>query len=175
MEKSIDGGHGAAPEAKASHIDLVDRPIATQRRVAIALLTLLVLMWGCNWPINKTILTYVSPLWYTCLRLGLGAFSLFLAQAFLRVHIKPPSRIDIPIVLSVGVVQMAAVVAADDFRIVHCACGPVFDPLIYNATLGGSRSNPFSGRASAIRKSGCAGSRNGRCNIYVQPGCIRLV
>ena len=77
MEKSIDGGHGATPEAKAPHIDLVDRPIATQRRVAIALLTLLVLMWGCNWPINKTILTYVSPLWYACLRLGLARSACF--------------------------------------------------------------------------------------------------
>jgi len=89
MEKLIDDEHGATPEAKASHIDLVERPVATQQRAAIVLLTFLVLMWGCNWPINKTILTYVSPLWYACLRLGLGAFSLFLAQAFLRVHIKP--------------------------------------------------------------------------------------
>ena len=72
-------------------------------------------MWGCNWPINKTILTYISPLWYACLRLGLGAFSLFLAQAFLRVHIKPPSPIDIPIILSVGIIQMAAVIALMTF------------------------------------------------------------
>jgi len=111
MEKLIDDEHGATPEAKASHINLVDRSVAAQRRAAIVLLAFLVLMWGCNWPINKTILTYVSPLWYACLRLGLGAFSLFLAQAFLRVHIKPPSRVDIPIVLSVGIVQMAAVIA----------------------------------------------------------------
>ena len=72
-------------------------------------------MWGCNWPINKTILTYISPLWYACIRLGLGAFSLFLAQALVRVHIKPPSRVDIPIVLSVGVIQMAAVIALMTF------------------------------------------------------------
>ena len=91
--------------------DLIHGPRATQRRVAIVLLMLLVLMWGCNWPINKTILTYVSPLWYACLRLGLGAFSLFLAQACLRVDIKPPSRVDLPIVLSVGLIQMAAVIA----------------------------------------------------------------
>jgi drug/metabolite transporter (DMT)-like permease len=86
-----------------------------QRRTAIVLLIFLVLMWGCNWPINKTILTYISPLWYACMRLGLGAFSLFLAQAFLRVHIKPPSRVDVPIVLSVGVIQMAAVIALMTF------------------------------------------------------------
>ena len=84
MEKLFDDEHHATPEAKASHIDLVERPVATQRRAAIVLLSLLVLMWGCNWPINKAILTYVSPLWYACLRLGLGAFSLFLAQAFLK-------------------------------------------------------------------------------------------
>ena len=37
MEKLIDDEHGATPEAKASHIDLVDRPAATQRRAAIVL------------------------------------------------------------------------------------------------------------------------------------------
>jgi drug/metabolite transporter (DMT)-like permease len=101
-------------EAKASH-NLDGGPSAAQRRAAIVLLVFLVLMWGCNWPINKTILSYISPLWYACMRLGLGALSLFLAQAFLRVHIKPPSRMDIPIVLSVGIVQMAAVIALMTF------------------------------------------------------------
>jgi hypothetical protein len=136
---------------------LVDRPIATQPRVAIALLTLLVLMWGCNWPINKTILTYVSPLWCACLRLGLGAFSLLLAQTFLRVHIKPPSRIDIPIVLSVGVVQMVAVVALMTFGLSIVPAGRS-SILIYNATLGGSGSNPFlvAPEKSVARHSGSA-------------------
>ena len=106
-------GSSKSLEAKASLLDSGLGP--AQRRAAIVLLISLVLMWGCNWPINKTILTYISPLWYACMRLGLGAFSLFLAQAFLRVHIKPPSRMDIPIVLSVGIVQMAAVIALMTF------------------------------------------------------------
>ena len=104
-------GTSKSLEVKASHINLDNGPGATERRAAIMLLIFLVLLWGCNWPINKTILTYVSPLWYACLRLGLGAFSLFLAQALLRFEINAPSRVDIPIVLSVGVVQMAAVIA----------------------------------------------------------------
>src|SRR5215467_8820774 len=108
-------GTSKSLEVKASHINLDNGPSATERRAAIMLLIFLVLMWGCNWPINKTILTYISPLWYACMRLGLGAFSLFLAQASLRVHIKPPSRVDIPIVLSVGVIQMAAVIALMTF------------------------------------------------------------
>ena len=40
MEKLFDDEHHATPEAKASHIDLVERPVATQRRAAIVLLTL---------------------------------------------------------------------------------------------------------------------------------------
>jgi drug/metabolite transporter (DMT)-like permease len=101
----------AASEVTLPHVNVVDEPGAMPRRASIVLLMFLVLMWGCNWPINKTILTYVSPLWYACLRLGLGALSLFLAQAFLRVAIRPPRRVDLPIVLSVGVIQMAAVIA----------------------------------------------------------------
>ncbi len=82
-----------------------------EHRRAIALIGLLVLIWGFNWPINKVILTYISPLWFACLRLVLGAISLFLVQTFQADGIKLPARRDLPVVFSIGLVQMAAVLA----------------------------------------------------------------
>jgi len=84
---------------------------AIQRRQAIALMACMVLIWGCNWPVNKVILTHISPLWFACVRMGLGAASLFLVQAFRSGTIRLPVRADLPIVFSVGLIQMAAMLA----------------------------------------------------------------
>ena len=46
-------GTSKSLEVKASHINLDNGPGATER-AAIMLLIFLVLLWGCNWPINKT-------------------------------------------------------------------------------------------------------------------------
>jgi len=82
-----------------------------QLRHAMMLVGILVVIWGCNWPANKIILTHISPLWFACMRLALGAMSLFLVQAFWTDGIKLPARADLPIVLSIGLVQMAVMLA----------------------------------------------------------------
>src|SRR5271169_552695 len=82
-----------------------------QLRHAMMLVGMLVLIWGCNWPANKIILIHISPLWFAYLRLALGAMSLFLVRAFWTDGIKLPARADLPIVLSIGLVQMAAMLA----------------------------------------------------------------
>lgn len=96
---------------------------AIQRRHAIVLVACLVLIWGCNWPINKVILTYISPLWFACIRMAVGAVSLFLVQAFRSDGIRLPARSDLPIVLSVGLVQMAAMLALMNLGLANVAAG----------------------------------------------------
>ena len=44
---------------------------------AYALLPLVVLLWGVNWPAMKVALEYVTPLWFATLRTALGAACLF--------------------------------------------------------------------------------------------------
>jgi drug/metabolite transporter (DMT)-like permease len=82
-----------------------------QRRHATVLMCCLVLIWGCNWPVNKIVLTYISPLWFSCLRMAMGSISLLLVQAFRTEGIKLPTRADLPVVFSIGLVQMAAMMA----------------------------------------------------------------
>jgi drug/metabolite transporter (DMT)-like permease len=96
---------------------------ALRRRSAIALVACLVLIWGGNWPVNKTILAHISPLWFACLRMALGAITIFAVQVLRSDRIRLPARGDLPVVLSIGLVQMAAMLALMNLGLVNVAAG----------------------------------------------------
>lgn len=68
-------------------------------------LSVMVLLWGFSWPATQVALTAISPLWLATFRFGSAAICLF---AFLAVRgeISLPKRGDLPIVLSIGLLQM---------------------------------------------------------------------
>ena len=74
---------------------------------AYLLLAALVIVWGVNWPVMKTGIDYISPLWFAFARLLLGGVSFTLLVAAMG-QLKPPTRHDIPVVLSLGLFQMGA-------------------------------------------------------------------
>ncbi len=76
-------------------------------RAALALMAVMVLVWGLNWPIMKVALAYIPPLSFALARLLLGAFFLFAILAASR-RLALPARGDWPVVLSVGLLQLAA-------------------------------------------------------------------
>lgn len=76
-------------------------------RMAYALLALVVVLWGVNWPIMKLGLQAIPPMTFAATRVVLAA-ACFLALAALRGRLRPPSRQDWPVVLSVGLINMAA-------------------------------------------------------------------
>lgn len=65
----------------------------------------MVLLWGFSWPATQVALTTISPLWLATFRFGSAATCLF---AFLAVRgeLSLPKRGDLPIVLSIGLLQM---------------------------------------------------------------------
>jgi drug/metabolite transporter (DMT)-like permease len=69
------------------------------------LLTAAILGWGTNWTIMKIALGHSTPLWITGMRFLIGAAFLFAIVAA-RQDISWPSRADMPIVFSVGLLQM---------------------------------------------------------------------
>ena len=73
---------------------------------ALLLLAALVLIWGANWPIMKAGLALVTPLWFAVLRLALGALTLVLVLACMG-RLRLPPRADLPVILSIGLLQMA--------------------------------------------------------------------
>ncbi len=71
-----------------------------------ALLILVALCWGLNWPVGKLLLRDLPPLWAVCLRSAAGTAALLLL-CLVRRRLVIPKRADLPVVLSVGVLHMA--------------------------------------------------------------------
>lgn len=73
---------------------------------AYAMLLFVIVLWGINWPIMKIGLAYMPPFWFAFGRLLLGSFTLF-AVLVARGDCIVPSRRDMPIVLTGGLVQLS--------------------------------------------------------------------
>src|SRR5690606_18730247 len=78
--------------------------------LARLLLVAVVVLWGVNWPVMKLGVAALPPVWFAPARMVLGAASLFLLLAWLG-RVKLPTRRDLPVVLSVGALQMGAFLA----------------------------------------------------------------
>ncbi|HVV69190.1 MAG TPA: DMT family transporter [Gammaproteobacteria bacterium] len=89
----------------------------------LILLTPLVLCaWGFSWPIMKLALPAVPPLWLAVLRLGVGTLTLFIilwasGRKFL------PNRQDLPLLFSVGVLQMGCFTMLIMLGLMHVEAG----------------------------------------------------
>ena len=89
-------------------------PVSTRRRShtnarvrPYLLLLCLALIWGVHWPVSKIGLRDLPPFTYGALRVGTGLVTL-VAFLALRRGLRLPTRQDLPVILSVGLGQMAA-------------------------------------------------------------------
>lgn len=73
-----------------------------------ALLVLVVLVLGLNWPIMATAVQYVTPMWMGVFRLGAAAL-VVIGIAAGTGRLKPPPRADLPIVFSLALFRLAGV------------------------------------------------------------------
>lgn len=71
------------------------------RLTAFLVLAATVLVLGLNWPIMKTGLQSIDPLWFAVLRVSAAGILVFAVTAATG-HLRPPPRHDLPVVLSVG-------------------------------------------------------------------------
>jgi drug/metabolite transporter (DMT)-like permease len=76
-------------------------------RAAAALLAIVVVAWGTNWPVTKLIVHDMSPLWSTAMRCGFAAAAI-VPLLWATGNFIIPRRGDIPVVLSTGLLHMAA-------------------------------------------------------------------
>ncbi|MEQ8965723.1 MAG: DMT family transporter [Azospirillaceae bacterium] len=80
---------------------------AVRPRTAVALLAAVILIWGANWPIMKIGVAHIGPMTFLAARMALAVLCMLpLLHALGRLHW--PTRRDWPIVLSIGLLQMAA-------------------------------------------------------------------
>ena len=75
--------------------------------LTIMWLCVMVVLWGVSWPATKLALNSVPPLWLATIRFGSASIYLFLFVAW-RGKLKFPGRADLPVVISMGVLQMMA-------------------------------------------------------------------
>ena len=79
--------------------------------MAWLLLASVILLWGINWPVMKLGLADIPPMTFAVIRMVLGAVCMFGVLAARGDPIRLPSRHDLPIVLTVGLLQMGAFLA----------------------------------------------------------------
>ena len=86
------------------------------RTVALGLLAMLSVVWGVHWVVVKQGLHYFPPLTYGSLRLltGLAAMVIILAPGR---RLRRPPRSDLPVILSVGLIQMAVSILIMNFAL----------------------------------------------------------
>ncbi len=82
--------------------------VLNRERQAILLFIAVVLVWGGNWTALKLSLEYITPLWLTTIRLVIGSLSMFGVLLLMGQRIRVPGRRDVPVLVSVGLLQMAA-------------------------------------------------------------------
>lgn len=81
-------------------------------------LALMVLLWGMSWPATKLALNTVPPLWLAAIRFGSAALCLFGLLA-VRGKLVLPTRVDWPIVASIGFLQMMVFTGLGMIAMVH--------------------------------------------------------
>ena len=86
------------------------------RTAALVLLVLLSLTWGVHWVVVKQGLHYMPPLTYGAFRMLGGLFTM-VAILGVQGRIKRPPREDLPIVVSVSLLQIAAGVLIMNFAL----------------------------------------------------------
>jgi drug/metabolite transporter (DMT)-like permease len=91
-------------------------------RQAYALLAAVIVLWGVNWPIMKTGLLYIGPIWFAAIRILTGAACLFALLAAQR-RLALPVRRDLPVVISIGGFQIGATLALMHMGLLYVEAG----------------------------------------------------
>lgn len=85
----------------------VERDARLSRPMALALLALIAVVWGLNWPVIKLTVQSLPPLWMTTIRCAIAAAVLLALQLWQR-NLIVPRRGDIPVLVSIALLHMVA-------------------------------------------------------------------
>ncbi|MBB3213142.1 drug/metabolite transporter (DMT)-like permease [Herbaspirillum sp. Sphag1AN] len=98
------------------------RPSSLSSRQAIVLLSVVVLIWGTTWSVNKASLQYLSPIWAAAIRCIIGTLVLLVLSVG-RGRFKLPHRGDLPVVCSLGLLHMSAYSMLCNIGMQHVGAG----------------------------------------------------
>ncbi len=98
------------------------REMTAQTRHAYFLLGLLVIIWGTSWPINKIGLAYISPLWFSFLRLVVA--SVFMLGVLLcKRKFYLPERRDLGVIFTIGLFQIGLFTVCMNLGLMYIGAG----------------------------------------------------
>jgi drug/metabolite transporter (DMT)-like permease len=80
---------------------------ALRRRTALLLFALVVVTWGLNWIVTKTLVHSVFPLWVTAIRSAIATVAL-LGLLLARGQLILPRRGDVPVIMAIAGLHMVA-------------------------------------------------------------------
>lgn len=88
----------------------------------LGLFIFIILSWSIAWPINKVGLEYLSPGWYTAIRLVIGTATMFLVVIALG-KFSIPSRKEYPLIIIIGLLQIAIYILLANFGLAYLPAG----------------------------------------------------
>ncbi len=90
--------------------------------MAAILLGLVILLWGVNWPVMKRVVGQMPPMLFVASRLALGTATL-IPVAWVAGQLRLPDRRDLPVLLSVGLLQMTGFMTLVTLALQHVPAG----------------------------------------------------
>lgn len=88
----------------------------------LGLFGFIILAWGLAWPVNKIGLEYMSPIWYTAIRLVIGAATMMTFVAIIG-KFSWPDRKDIPLIIVIGLFQISIYILLVNFGLAYLPAG----------------------------------------------------
>lgn len=88
----------------------------------IALFVFIVVSWGLAWPINKVGLQYMSPLWYTAVRLIVGTTTMMAIVIAIKKFALPRLK-DFPLIFIIGLLQISLYILLANIGLAYLPAG----------------------------------------------------
>ncbi len=88
----------------------------------LGLFVFIILSWGLAWPVNKIGLQYMSPLWYTAIRLVVGTTTM-MAFVIAIKKFEWPKRKDIPLIVIIGFLQISIYILLANIGLAYLPAG----------------------------------------------------
>lgn len=88
----------------------------------LGLFIFIILSWGLAWPINKMGLEYMSPLWYTAIRLVVGTVTMMAIVIAIK-QFSLPQRKDLPLIVTIGLLQISVYILLANVGLAYLPAG----------------------------------------------------
>lgn len=88
----------------------------------VGLFIFIILSWGLAWPVNKIGLSYMSPLWYTAIRLVIGTATMMGVVLAIN-QFALPRREDIPLIVTIGLLQISIYILLANVGLAYLPAG----------------------------------------------------